>query len=166
MILSYLSIIVIDIFNNMNRHVLPIYYFVNNANKILAILLAISMFMLFKNIDIKYNKIINTISLSTFGVLQIHANSDAMRYFIWSICFKVSEQYYPKSLIIHAILTVIIIYIVCTSIELLRIKYLEKQIIKFMRNKFNYKKICLKINSIMNADEQIFYEEPKKLILK
>lgn len=90
-ILSYASIIVIDLFNYISGKKLPIYYFVNNANKILAILLAISMFLLFKNINIKYNKIINTISLATFGVLLIHANSDAMRYFIWNLCFKVSE---------------------------------------------------------------------------
>lgn len=155
-ILSYASIIVIDLFNYISGKKLPIYYFVNNANKILAILLAISMFLLFKNINIKYNKIINTISLATFGVLLIHANSDAMRYFIWNLCFKVSEQYYSNMLIVHALFTVGIIYIACTSIELLRIKYLEKPVMNFINKNSKCKNICLKVNSILTSEKQEF----------
>lgn len=163
-ILSYLSIIIIDIFNNISGMELPIYYFVNNANKILAILLAISMFLLFKNINIKYNRFINTISLATFGVLLIHANSDAMRYFIWNLTFKVPEQYYSNMLILHAILTVGIIYVVCTIIELLRMKYLEKQIMNLIGRNIKYEKLFRKINNIMNTDTQELYIEPKKLM--
>lgn len=42
-------------------------------------LLAVFAFLMFKNIQIPYNKGINTVAASTFGVLLIHANSDAMR---------------------------------------------------------------------------------------
>lgn len=60
--------------------------------------------MLFKNMNIKYNKVINFIASSTFGVLLIHANSNTMRQFLWKdICnvvgsynsnFSLSIQFY------------------------------------------------------------------------
>jgi hypothetical protein len=56
-----------------------VYYFVADSNKILAVFTAVSAFITFKNIKLKYNKTINTIASATFGVLLIHANSDAMR---------------------------------------------------------------------------------------
>lgn len=51
--------------------------FVSDSNRILAVAVAISTFLWLKNLNISYNKIINAIGGSTFGVLLIHANSDA-----------------------------------------------------------------------------------------
>ncbi|MBP3917174.1 acyltransferase family protein [Clostridium sp.] len=144
------SILLITLFNSITGHRLAPYYFVINAHKIIAILLAVSMFLLFKNINIKTNKVINTISLATFGVLQIHANSDSMRYFIWNKCFNVVGQYDSKYLIIHAVLTVLLIYVVCTIIDLARIKYIEEPMVKSLRKNNRYIEICSKINNIVN----------------
>lgn len=54
-------------------------HFVSNANKLLALAFLISIFSLFKNINIGNNKIINAVSTTTFGVLLIHTNSNAIR---------------------------------------------------------------------------------------
>lgn len=59
--------------------------FVSDSNRILAVAVAISTFLWLKNLNISYNKIINAIGGSTFGVLLIHANSDAMRQWLGKI---------------------------------------------------------------------------------
>ena len=120
------SIISIDLINNKLNMSLNPYFFVTNAHKLLAVTTSISMFMLFKNINIKYNSFINKIATATFGVLLIHSNSDAMRDFLWNGVFKVKEQYFSDNLFTHAILTIIIVYVVCVCIELFRIKFIEK----------------------------------------
>lgn len=59
-------------------------------------------------------------------------------------------------LIVHALFTVGIIYIACTSIELLRIKYLEKPVMNFINKNSKCKNICLKVNSILTSEKQEF----------
>lgn len=102
------------------------YHMVINANKLLAVTLASSLFMAFKNLDIGYNKWINKLSSATFGVLLIHANSDAMREFLWRGVLKVTDFYNSDKLIIYAVLSVLAVYIICSLIELFRIRYIER----------------------------------------
>lgn len=59
------------------------YFFVADSNKIFAVTTGFSSFMLFKNLKIKYNPLINAMGASTFGVLLIHANSSTMRKWLW-----------------------------------------------------------------------------------
>lgn len=110
-----------------------------NANKFLAVSLAISLFMVFKIINIGYVKMINTLSSATFGVLLVHTNSDAMRIFLWENLFSVKSYYKSNYLILHAILSILSIYIVYTLTELFRIKFIEKPILNrvFKTNIFN-----------------------------
>lgn len=119
-----------------------------NANKFLAVSLAISLFMAFKNINIGYVKMINTLSSATFGVLLIHANSDAMRTFLWRNLLSVKSYYNSNYLILHAILSVLSIYIVCTLIELFRIKFIEKPILNRLFKTDIFNKLEKNYNSI------------------
>lgn len=102
------------------------YYFVADSNKILALLTAVAAFCFFKNLKIKHYKFINTVAASAFGVLLIHANSDDMRKWLWQDTFNNVSQYDSSYLVLHAIGSVIIIYIVCTLIDIVRIKIIEK----------------------------------------
>lgn len=115
-------------------------HFVSNANKLFAILLAICLFLLFKQMRISYNKVINKISSATFGVLLIHANSDAMRSFLWKAVFNVPSMYDSKMLIPHAVTTVLVIFVVCTAIELIRIRLIEKPFFELLERNRLYKK--------------------------
>lgn len=102
------------------------FFFVADSNKLLAVLTGLSSFMFFKNIHIKQSKFINVISSTTFGVLLIHANSDVMRRWLWGdVCNNVGA-YNSAFLPIHAIACVLIIFIVCSFIELLRMRFVEK----------------------------------------
>ena len=63
-------------------------YWLSGPNKIFAYGLGISSFLFFKNLSIPNSKIINAFGGSTFGVLLIHANSDAMRRWLWDEIVK------------------------------------------------------------------------------
>ena len=97
------------------------------------------MFMLFKNIKIKQNKVINTIAASTFGVLMIHANSDAMRTFLWQDLLRNTSYYNSPFLVVHAVVSVLLVYIVCVLIDQARIRFLEKPLFQFIETR-NYQK--------------------------
>jgi hypothetical protein len=102
------------------------YWMLSDSNKLLATLNSVCLFTLFKNINLKYNPIINKIAASAFGVLMIHANSDSMRSWLWGDLLNNVKAYHSSYFVIHAFLSVIGIYIVCTLIDMLRIKFLEK----------------------------------------
>ena len=103
------------------------YYFISDSNKLLAILAALFIFLTFKNIKIKYNRCINKMAESVFGVLLIHANSDAMRKFLWVDLLHnkdvFSLQFYD--VVIHSVICTISIFIVCVIIDQIRIKFTE-----------------------------------------
>ena len=112
----------------LNLHVA--YFFVTDSNTFLAVITALSAFLYFKNLKIKHNKFINTVAASTFGVLLIHANSDTMRRWLWQDVLHNVEVYDTAYLVPHAILSVVVIYIVCTCIDYLRIQYVERPFFK------------------------------------
>ena len=58
------------------------FMFVTDSNTFLAVMVGVFAFLFFKNIKVPYSKFINIIGASTFGVLLIHAHSDAMRQWL------------------------------------------------------------------------------------
>lgn len=102
------------------------YYLLSDSNKILAVANAVSGFLFFKNLKIPYSKFINAVASSVFGVLLIHANSDAMRKWLWEKTLRCTDFYDSPYLILHAVLSVLGIYLICTVIDQLRIRFLER----------------------------------------
>ena len=107
------------------------YYFVTDSNTFLAVCLGISSFLFFKNIRINQSKIINTIASSTFGVLLIHANSDAMRMWLWQTVLNVKDAFLlnTPALVLHAVLSVLGIFIACVVLDQIRIRTIESIVI-------------------------------------
>ena len=137
------------------------YAFVSDANTALAVTNGICSFMFFKNVKIKYNKFINTVAASAYGVLLIHANSDEMRQWLWGDVLHNVSMYSSSWLILHAIGSVIGIYVVCTLIDYLRIRFIEKPFFKLWDKHWDKiaekyaiteSKICKKLN-IKENDE-------------
>ena len=112
----------------LNKGVGNSYHFLSDSNKVLALTTAIFSFLYFRNLKINNSKIINKIAGSTFGVLMIHANSDTMRQWLWKDICDVTGSYEKMGggCILHALCCVLMIYIACTVIDLLRIWGLEK----------------------------------------
>lgn len=132
------------------------YYFVADSNKILAFCSGISFFLFFKNINIKYSKLINTVASSTFGVLLIHANSDTMRECLWRGAFKNIKFYYSDYLPLHAFGAVIIVFVICVLIDQLRILMIEKPFFKFFKKHIvkietSYHKFEIKLTEKLNS---------------
>ncbi len=107
------------------------YWFLSDSNKFLAVALAMSAFMFFKNVKMKNSKFINTVAASSFGVLMIHANSDTMRKWLWQDVLDNVGMYDSAWMILHAVGNVLAIYMICTVIDYLRICFIEKPFFKF-----------------------------------
>lgn len=131
LLLSWASIIVLAMLSRMvGKGVGLCYFFVADSNKVLAFATGVSAFLFFKNLKMGYSKVINTIAASTFGVLLIHANSDTMRRWLWvDVCNNV-DAYQEGNIIIHAIVSVMVIYFVCTIIDMIRIRVIEQPLIR------------------------------------
>lgn len=112
-----------------------VYYFVTDSNTFLAVITAVSAFMFFLNLDIKNSKFINTVAASTFGVLLIHAHSDTMRQWLWSDTLNNTGMYYSDWVYIHAIVSVLAVFAICTLIDYLRIRTIEKPFLKLWDKK-------------------------------
>lgn len=102
------------------------YFFVTDSNTFLAVATGICSFMFFKNLKVRYNGFINTVAASTFGVLLIHANSEYMRQWLWKDLLNNVGMYSSSYLILHAVGSVLAIFAICTLIDFIRIKLIEK----------------------------------------
>lgn len=123
-IIASLSVIVCAyISKEINRSLW--YYFVQDSNTVLAVLIGISTFLFFKNLKMKYSPFINQISATCFGVLMIHANSHIMRRWLWEDVLDNVGVYNSSFLIVHFILSVFGIFIICSIIDMSRIKFIE-----------------------------------------
>lgn len=105
------------------------YFLVNEENKVLALLLSLACFMFFVNLNMRNYKFINLISSACFGVLLIHANSAAMRTWLWKDIVDCQGHYGTPWMLAYAITSVLAIYIVCTILEIIRIKYFENALL-------------------------------------
>ncbi len=103
------------------------YRFVSDSNTFIAFMIGVCSFMFFKKLKIKYNKVINIIGGSTFGVLCIHANSNTMRQWLWKTILDVKGHYEIQSykLIIYSFASVFTVFVVCVVIDIIRKKFLE-----------------------------------------
>ena len=100
--------------------------FVSDSNTFLAAATGVCLFMLFKNLNIRYSKFINTAAASAFGVILIHANSDAMRRWLWVDTIDAAGHYHAPLMPLYAVSCVVAIYIACALIDQLRIRLIEK----------------------------------------
>lgn len=133
-LISSLSIITLFVLKHGNG-VYYAYHFVYGVNKVMAVVTSIASFLFFKNIKMNYNAAINRIASSVFGVLMIHSNSDAMRQWLWKDTLDNCSMYYTQWCIIHAVLSVILVFTVCCLIDQIRIILVEKPLWKYLKNK-------------------------------
>ncbi len=80
-----------------------------------------------------YSKVINTIGATTFGVFLIHANSNAMRIWLWKDTVDVVGHYALPivQLVLYSIVVVLAIFSLCSLIDYCRAQILEKPFFKW-----------------------------------
>ena len=95
-------------------------------NNIFMFILSISVFMLFKNINIGNNFIVNKISSATLGIYLLH--DGALAIYIWYNIFKSNVFIYSKIWFIYAIGSTLAIFLIGMLIDWIR-QFIEKKII-------------------------------------
>lgn len=110
------------------------YFFVSDSNKFLSLAIAISSFMYFKDLKIPHSRLINAVGGATFGVLLIHANSDAMRQWLWRETVDCIGHFGDSILwtLGYATVSVLIIFTVCAGIEWFRGRFIEPHILNYV----------------------------------
>ena len=108
-----------------------VYFFVSDSNAVLAVIVSVCAFMFFKNLPLRYNKWINRIGASTFGVLLIHANDIVMQQWLWKDTLD-NVGHYADNIYLHSIVSVLSIFIICTIIDQLRMKFIEYPLFKLL----------------------------------
>lgn len=124
------SIIVGTFFSNAQS--CRYWYFVTDSNKFLALVPAVFAFIWFKNLKIGYSRVINAVAASTFGVLMIHANSDMMRQWLWKDLLHNADMYNSNYFVLHMFGCTIGIFVVCTLIDMARIRLVERPFMKWV----------------------------------
>lgn len=97
---------------------------------ITCFIVAVFIFLFFASLNMRYSKIINIIASSVFGVYLIHDNF-LMRTKLWMGIIHGTDYQYSLKIIPYSIGVVIIIFCVCSIIELIRIYLIEKPYMKF-----------------------------------
>ncbi|WP_080703498.1 acyltransferase [Streptococcus equinus] len=116
--------------------------------KLPILIISVLLFLGFSKIDMGSNKLINIIASATFGVYLIHDNN-YVRPFLWEKLFKNALFSNSHYLIPYSLLVIIVVYVVCIVIELMRIYFVEKKYTPWLivaSDKFE--KICL--NNLKN----------------
>ena len=127
------------------------FFFMSDSNKFFAVAVAVSSFLWFKNMNIRYSKVINAFGAGTFGVLLIHANSYAMHTWLWKDTIDVVGHYTMPigQLILFSIGVVLAIFVICNLIDQLRIATLEKWFFGWYDRKISAKAEAL-VNRIIS----------------
>ncbi len=123
---------------DQNRNMPYFYQDVIDSNKPLALALAVSTFLLFNSLKMPRVRWINTMAESCFGVLLIHAQSDAMRKFLWQELLRCPESYQlpAAKLLLHAFGSVLGVFLICTVLDQLRIRLLERPLFRRLEIRF------------------------------
>ena len=102
-------------------------YFVDQSGKAMALAVGLACFLFFRTAPIPQSRPINAVASTTFGVLLVHANSDAMRKVLWQDLLDVPAAYgLPLSLLVlHAVGSMLGVFAASSLLDWLRLRYIE-----------------------------------------
>ena len=124
--IDILSVMVISYISSRTRFLThAAYLFMGESSMLLPLLTGIMAFVAFKKMRFRHIPIINILGGSTFGVFLIHTCGDTMRRWLWRDCLHNIDMYHSPWLVMHAIGSVLAIFIVCVAIDRLRIRFVE-----------------------------------------
>lgn len=109
----------------------PSFFYGQNQIPIFA--MALLLFIGIKDTKIKYSKMVNTIGGATFGVYLIHDNH-FVRPWLWNNVFHNAEYGESIWLIPYSILVILLVFIVCALVEVVRKRFVERLYILCIQN--------------------------------
>ena len=121
------SILIFNLVGNMlnNKFLLKYSVYLANPKSLLLLFISVELLMMFLSMKKWSNKFINVIATATLGVYLIHDNN-FVRPYLWKHLLNNQSMYHSEYLIIHAICSIILVYVICTIIDLLRQMTIEK----------------------------------------
>lgn len=128
-----------------------ILYFAQQAS-IFAFIASITLFLLFKDINITPNKFINKIAGTTFGIYLFHSNK-YLQNFLWNDFFIPSKWSNGPYLIFHFIISILIVFIIGIIIDSIK-KYTYDKIVdkiyECLRIKIKGTKLYIKFQNLFS----------------
>lgn len=102
-------------------------YFVDQSGKAMALAVGLACFLFFRTAPIPQSRPINAVASTTFGVLLVHANSDAMRKVLWQDLLDVPAACaLPLPLLVlHAVGSMVSVFAACSLLDWLRLRFVE-----------------------------------------
>lgn len=107
------------------------YYLVYDSNKLLALAVSISSFLFFKNIKMRYSRIINAIGSTTFGILLIHDCGWTMRTWLWQDVIN-PKFWYTGNVYLYSIASVCCVFAICSFLDIVRQYLFEKPLFQLL----------------------------------
>lgn len=111
------------------------YFFVSTSGKVLALVTGVLCFLWFDGLGLSYSGVVNSIASTTFGVLLLHAHSDVMYNWLWGSFINVPGLYETctlPQLVCWAVVVPIVVFAVCSVVELLRQRLLEPPFMRWL----------------------------------
>lgn len=108
--------------------------FIRESNYLMSLSLAVSLFLFFQQLELKTSHTINTLATTILGVLCIHDNSGEMQQLIYKDIFNVTKYFYEAYFPLLMFMEIAVIFMCCAFIDILRRKYLEIPLFKWIEN--------------------------------
>lgn len=102
-------------------------YYIERYHTIPAFFCSVFLFFFFQKTELKYSKVINSISKGCFGVYILH-QAPGFAKFMWLEIFKTQEWIDSEFYAIYFAGTVLIIFTAGSIVDLIRRKYVEEKI--------------------------------------
>jgi surface polysaccharide O-acyltransferase-like enzyme len=124
-IISYLLVILSNVMLIFLGHITDIDIFTNKSahfralNSPFILITAVELLIGFTKLKPNYNKFVNILASATLGVYLIHSNN-LVRPYLWRVILKNADMYNSPLLILHALISIVTVYMVCSCIDLIR----------------------------------------------
>lgn len=132
--LGAITVTVIDVLYRQ-LHGREYWWYLNDCNKPLAFLVALCLFMVFRNLRIPQSKLINICGRSCFGVLLIHSGTAVVQKWLWGGLARNVDYYFSPYMPLHAIFWVVFVFIICVAIDRLRVRFIEEPLFRLAKRR-------------------------------
>lgn len=109
----------------------------NNINSPLILLLTVILFTIFKNLQVKNSKIINTVASTSFGIYLLHENM-FLRDFLWKDLIQGVKFIYSPLLIFNAIGGVLVVFFIGVIVDLVIERLVIQNIVNLLSKIYHY----------------------------
>lgn len=114
---------------------------------ILVLIVSVSIFLYFINKKKFSSNIINNIAKCTLGIYLIHDN-ELFRPYLWEKILKNANYYSSNLLILHALISLVLVYVIGSIIDYIRMKTIEPiwmKLYDYLESKLKRRKEAIKL---------------------